>query len=533
MTNQTPPPNWLLPPTPWAPWVPDVTLGRAPAVMPTTLTWVAPSVDGWDQSDSYRGNLGDADRVEVPHRGLLSLWLDSVQPSGGNGGILGRLSLPVGQPWDDAWPSNVGTPGWMPPTLPAASALPLTFPTALPGSYESAPWTPGNDLYLSPVPQAPSWDAVPSPSTATSAAQIFPEPSTPLSWGTPEGVIGGTGSVPTDELATVPGTYRDAAEHLRRGGGASASPSDSWSGSHWWRTPFDANVGFLATTTQPDNQSWENPGMHDPRPAMWASPKLPSPFASPSAVASEPLGSWNNAPLRQTSFGTNAGIVATPAQRDGQWWGDASPRIEDQKQWGASTVIRPSAPTPVTNSHSITSLAPTPASDAGPEDWIPGARYAANRPRRGTTGPGGWELSPLEEIRLEFHKYAHRTLRELDPRNPQLQSLSSPTWIPTFQDINRLNEEIARVRGEQRLFDLERHHALPREFVSEFEKAGIDMGDYIVYLQRHQHRLRPDGLHTGSDHWNGQWHRFFQKYAKPTPKKILEQLNDMLKQLPR
>jgi hypothetical protein len=119
----------------------------------------------------------------------------------------------------------------------------------------------------------------------------------------------------------------------------------------------------------------------------------------------------------------------------------------------------------------------------------------------------------------------------LDPRNPQLQSLSSPTWIPTFQDINRLNEEIARVRGEQHLFDLERHHALPREFVSEFEKAGIDMGDYIVYLQRH--RLRPDGLHTGSDHWNGQWHRFFQKHAKPTPKKILEQLNDMLKQLPR
>jgi hypothetical protein len=96
MTNQTPPSNWLLPPTPWAPWVPDVTLGRAPAVMPTTPTWVAPSVDSWDQNDSYRANLGDADRAEVPRRGLLSLWFDSVQRSGDNSGILGRLSLPVG-----------------------------------------------------------------------------------------------------------------------------------------------------------------------------------------------------------------------------------------------------------------------------------------------------------------------------------------------------------------------------------------------------------------------------------------------------
>jgi len=138
MTNQTPPPNWLLPPTPWAPWVPDVTLGRAPTALPPASSWVVPSIDAWDQNDSYRANLGDADRAEVPRHGLLSLWFDSVQRSGDNGGILGRLSLPVGQPWDDPWPSNVGTPGWMPPTLPAASALPPTFPTALPESYERA-----------------------------------------------------------------------------------------------------------------------------------------------------------------------------------------------------------------------------------------------------------------------------------------------------------------------------------------------------------------------------------------------------------
>ena len=56
MTNQSPPPNWLLPPTPWAPWVPDVTLGRAPVALPPASPWVVPSIDAWDQNDSYRAN---------------------------------------------------------------------------------------------------------------------------------------------------------------------------------------------------------------------------------------------------------------------------------------------------------------------------------------------------------------------------------------------------------------------------------------------------------------------------------------------
>lgn len=134
---------------------------------------------------------------------------------------------------------------------------------------------------------------------------------------------------------------------------------------------------------------------------------------------------------------------------------------------------------------------------------------------------------------MEFYRHAHRTLRELDPRNPQLQSLSSETWIPTFRDIKRLNEEIAKVRSEQAFSNLEAHHALPREFASQFEAASIDIGDYIVYLLRHQHRLRPNGLHAGSEHWNIQWRRFFEMKREPSAEEILEQLNNMLKQLPR
>jgi hypothetical protein len=83
------------------------------------------------------------------------------------------------------------------------------------------------------------------------------------------------------------------------------------------------------------------------------------------------------------------------------------------------------------------------------EPWISGARYAQSTPRRGPRGPGGRELSPPEEIRSFLHNNAHQTLRGLDPRNPQLQSLSSPSWVPTNADINQLNREIARIKRER------------------------------------------------------------------------------------
>jgi Predicted lipoprotein of unknown function (DUF2380) len=83
------------------------------------------------------------------------------------------------------------------------------------------------------------------------------------------------------------------------------------------------------------------------------------------------------------------------------------------------------------------------------------------------------------------------------------------------------------------LSELEPHHTLPGKFLRRFKGAGIDIDDYILYLPRGPHRLRPDGLHTGSNHWNAQWQRFFDERSNPTPDQILEHLNDMLKTVPR
>jgi hypothetical protein len=53
-----------------------------------------------------------------------------------------------------------------------------------------------------------------------------------------------------------------------------------------------------------------------------------------------------------------------------------------------------------------------------------------------------------------------------------------------------------------------------------------------MFVPKGLHRLRPDGLHTGSSHWNAQWRQLFQKYEKPAPEQFFEQLNMMLKQIP-
>ena len=111
---------------------------------------------------------------------------------------------------------------------------------------------------------------------------------------------------------------------------------------------------------------------------------------------------------------------------------------------------------------------------------------------------------------------------------------STETWIPTNRDIIRLNDEIARVRLERGMFDLERHHTLPRQFRVWFNRAGIDFEDSVIFLPRSQHPLREGGgVHTGRDHWNAQWKRFFDEYPNATSDQIFEHANSMLKQLPR
>jgi hypothetical protein len=279
-----------------------------------------------------------------------------------------------------------------------------------------------------------------------------------------------------------------------------------------------ASGGILGSLTQSD-------GLLTQSPSAWA--QSPMPFRASGGIL---------APLARANDPREQSIPA---------WLQSLSRWSHEPNavtWDSSTLPTPSALAPVfpsalqrtADSALIQTFAPIPTldevlSDADPQELIPGARYAQNLPRRGATGPSARELSPPESIRLLLHSNAHRILRNLDPKNPQLESLSSPTWVPTQRDINRLHEEIGNVLRKQSVCEFEVHHTLPRQFSPRFNDAGIDIEDYKTYLPRDRHRLLPNGLHTGSENWNAQWKRFFDENERPTQKQILELLSDMLK----
>ena len=124
------------------------------------------------------------------------------------------------------------------------------------------------------------------------------------------------------------------------------------------------------------------------------------------------------------------------------------------------------------------------------------------------------------------YNHARKKLRELDPTNPNL---------PTFwrrKDRHTLDRKIDKLKKERKLRTLERHHLYPGEFESDFRTWGIKPEDYVMFVEREPHRLRPSGLHAGPDHWNAQWRRFIEDELTPNEERAIEQLNRMMKRIP-
>ncbi len=63
-------------------------------------------------------------------------------------------------------------------------------------------------------------------------------------------------------------------------------------------------------------------------------------------------------------------------------------------------------------------------------------------------GPEGRVLSPAEESASDNYYSAQRELRDVDPNNPQLSTLSSPEWVPTEADAARMQEAVADARAK-------------------------------------------------------------------------------------
>ncbi len=222
-----------------------------------------------------------------------------------------------------------------------------------------------------------------------------------------------------------------------------------------------------------------------------------------------------------------ASAYSTPDSLDDR--GSLRTAVPTSRENVAPLAKQGNAPTSARNEMGGPASQPTVLSDADPEAWIPGAQYAQYSIRRSGGGLQWRDLSPLEGMRVALYDSAFRTLKELEPTNPQLQSLSTSTWVPTFSDTNRLNEEIARIKAGRGLSYLESHHNFPRQFSAQFRACGIEPEDYLTYLPRPLHRLRPDGLHTTPINWNTRGDQFLSDQPTAKPEELLKHLHGMWK----
>ncbi len=74
------------------------------------------------------------------------------------------------------------------------------------------------------------------------------------------------------------------------------------------------------------------------------------------------------------------------------------------------------------------------------------------------------------------------------------------------------------------------HHLLPqaKRFKKYFKKAGLDIEDFKIPLDKAKHRLKPNGVHTKQGgNWNKQWDNFFEKFPEASKEQILEQMSNM------
>jgi hypothetical protein len=120
--------------------------------------------------------------------------------------------------------------------------------------------------------------------------------------------------------------------------------------------------------------------------------------------------------------------------------------------------------------------------------------------------------------------------------------------LPTTDELLRLPETLVRefYRGLDRLLQnnpllidptaLEHHHGLPKEFINYFLDCGLRIEDFISIMRAADHRLKPDGAHTGEGkggRWNQEWRQFIKENpAKNTEKhrkRVKDKWNEMKK----
>jgi hypothetical protein len=129
------------------------------------------------------------------------------------------------------------------------------------------------------------------------------------------------------------------------------------------------------------------------------------------------------------------------------------------------------------------------------------------------------------------YNQGRRILGGLDSANPQLSITSIGPYIPSRWDINGIHDQIGGLKPGTTIED---HHNFPiqKQLESYFRRAGIDPENYKMFVEKDEHRLRPNGLHTLRHNWNARWLKYMKEHSDPKPKELLEQLSRMMKDVP-
>jgi len=118
--------------------------------------------------------------------------------------------------------------------------------------------------------------------------------------------------------------------------------------------------------------------------------------------------------------------------------------------------------------------------------------------------------------------------------------------LPTTWELVRWPKEMAKaffrwldamLRNNPMLIDpnqLQRHHGLPIEFIKYFLDCGMEIEEFIIIMRLADHRLKPDGLHTGQGRggkWNTEWREFINDNPPENSRKQQDKIKNKLEKM--
>jgi RHS repeat-associated protein len=114
----------------------------------------------------------------------------------------------------------------------------------------------------------------------------------------------------------------------------------------------------------------------------------------------------------------------------------------------------------------------------------------------------GLELDPLAGARAAAYRNAYRELARIDPKNRNLETISSPEWVPSWRDVSQMRANVqealsARLRGQLAGEEVARGHAWAKHG-AEFAPLGIRTPEQFQRFVESVVR-RPDASRTFSD----------------------------------